>query len=128
MILEYVNGGEFFTHLRARGSLDDQGARFYCASVASIFTYLHERDIVYRDLKPENMLLDHDGYLKLTDFGFAKRIVDKTYTLCGTPEYISPEVLLNQGHGKGSDWWALGVLTYEMLAGKISKWFGIFLG
>ena len=61
------------------------------------------------------MLLDKFGYIKITDFGFAKRVVFKTYTLCGTPEYIAPEVLLNKGHGKGVDWWTLGILMYEMM-------------
>lgn len=70
-----------------------------------------------RDLKPENLLIAADGYLKLTDFGFAKYIEGRTYTLCGTPEYLAPEILLNKGHGKPVDWWCLGILTYEMLAG-----------
>jgi len=66
-------------------------------------------DIVYRDLKPENMLINADGYLKLTDFGFAKLCPSKTYTLCGTPQYIAPEIIMNKGHGKAVDWWALGI-------------------
>ena len=72
----------------------------------------------FRDLKPENILISLDGYLKLTDFGFAKYIEGRTYTLCGTPEYLAPEILLNKGHGKPVDWWCLGILIYEMLAGK----------
>jgi protein kinase A len=74
-------------------------------------------DIVYRDLKPENIMMADDGYLKLIDFGFAKVCKKRTYTICGTPEYIAPEILLNQGHGKPVDWWAFGILTYEMHAG-----------
>eukprot|EP00356_Strombidium_inclinatum_P002629 CAMPEP_0170478722 /NCGR_PEP_ID=MMETSP0208-20121228/211_1 /TAXON_ID=197538 /ORGANISM="Strombidium inclinatum, Strain S3" /LENGTH=285 /DNA_ID=CAMNT_0010751027 /DNA_START=11 /DNA_END=870 /DNA_ORIENTATION=- len=74
-------------------------------------------NIIYRDLKPENILIDPEGYLKLTDFGFAKYCETRTYTLCGTPEYLAPEVLLNKGHGKPVDWWTLGILTYEMIAG-----------
>lgn len=118
MVLEYVIGGEFFTHLRNAGRLDSASSKFYSAQVAVIFEYLHSQDFIYRDLKPENLLLDSTGYIKITDFGFAKRVVFKTYTLCGTPEYIAPEVLLNKGHGKGVDWWTLGILLYEMMVGQ----------
>jgi len=118
MVLEYVNGGEFFTHLRRRGRLENNQAKFYAATVTLIFEHLHKDDIIYRDLKPENLLLDHEGFMKITDFGFAKKVLFKTYTLCGTPEYISPETLLNKGHGKGVDWWTLGILIYEMIAGQ----------
>jgi len=82
------------------------------------FSYLTIKLIFQRDLKPENLLIAADGYLKLTDFGFAKYIEGRTYTLCGTPEYLAPEILLNKGHGKPVDWWCLGILIYEMLAGK----------
>ena len=94
-------------------------SRFYTASVTSMFDYMHGLDIIYRDLKPENLLVASDGYLKLTDFGFAKVVKGRTYTLCGTPEYIAPEILLNKGHGKPVDWWAMGILIYEMNHGKI---------
>ena len=82
-----------------------------------MFEYLHSKSIIYRDLKPENILIDTKGYLKLTDFGFAKVCEGRTYTLCGTPEYLAPEILLNKGHGKPVDWWTFGVLLYEMIAG-----------
>ena len=82
-----------------------------------MFEYLHAKDIVYRDLKPENLLIDKSGNLKLTDFGFAKVIDKRTYTICGTPEYLAPEILLQKGHGKAVDWWCLGILIYEMIVG-----------
>ena len=82
--------------------------------IASIFEYLHSMDIVYRDLKPENIMIGDDGYLKLIDYGFAKTVVKRTYTICGTPEYIAPEILLNKGHSKPVDWWTFGILIYEM--------------
>jgi serine/threonine protein kinase len=91
--------------------------RFYGAHIVTIFEYLHGKAMVYRDLKPENILIGQNGYIKLTDFGFAKLIDGKTYTLCGTPEYLAPEIILNKGHGKAVDWWTLGILIYEMLVG-----------
>ena len=91
-----------------------------------MFEYLHSKNIVYRDLKPENILIREDGYLKLTDFGFAKYVEGRTYTLCGTPEYLAPEILLNKGHGKPVDWWCLGILLYEMLAGNFEERLVIF--
>jgi len=88
--------------------------------VGSAFAFCHSKNIIHRDLKPENLLLDTKGYSKLTDFGFAKVVEPgaRTYTLCGTPEYIAPEVLLNKGHGKPVDWWTLGILIYEMIVGQ----------
>ena len=97
MTLEYVVGGEFFTHLRKAGRFDHVASRFYAGQIILVFEFMHASDYIYRDLKPENLLLDKMGYLKITDFGFAKRVAFKTYTLCGTPEYIAPEVLLNKG-------------------------------
>jgi serine/threonine protein kinase len=88
---------------------------FYAACVVEGFEYMHSLNIIYRDLKPENLVLDGKGYLKITDFGFAKIVADKTYTLCGTPDYLAPEIVTGQGHGKGVDWWTLGVFIYEMM-------------
>ncbi|KAH7421598.1 hypothetical protein KP509_13G065400 [Ceratopteris richardii] len=117
LIMDYVCGGEFFTYLRNMRSFDEDTARFYAAQVLVIFEYLHSMDIIYRDLKPENILLDDKGNIKLADFGFAKKIDRRTYTLCGTPDYLAPEIILGKGHGKPVDWWAFGVLIYEMMAG-----------
>jgi len=80
-------------------------AKFYAAEVTLALEYLHQRNIIYRDLKPENLLLDRYGHLKITDFGFAKRVPDKTWTLCGTPDYLAPEVVSNKGYNKSVDWW-----------------------
>jgi protein kinase A len=118
LILEYVPGGELFTLLRNNTNFPVEQAKFYTAHIITIFEYLHSKNIIYRDLKPENILINKNGYLKLTDFGFAKVINNnKTYTLCGTPEYLAPEIILNKGHGKPVDWWTMGILLYEMLVG-----------
>ena len=84
------------------------------------FEYLHECSVVYRDLKPENLMFDADGYLKVVDFGFAKIVNagEKTYTLCGTPDYLAPEVIQNKGHNCSADWWSFGILVYECLVGS----------
>uniref|UniRef100_A0A7S0J4A9 cGMP-dependent protein kinase n=1 Tax=Calcidiscus leptoporus TaxID=127549 RepID=A0A7S0J4A9_9EUKA len=117
MLLEVALGGELFTLLASKSPLPDQHARFYSSQVVSIFSYMHGLKVVYRDLKPENLLIDKEGYLKMVDFGFAKIITDRTWTLCGTPEYLAPEIILNKGHGFGADWWCVGILTFECLTG-----------
>eukprot|EP00730_Choanoeca_flexa_P014424 TRINITY_DN6306_c0_g1_i3.p1 TRINITY_DN6306_c0_g1~~TRINITY_DN6306_c0_g1_i3.p1 ORF type:complete len:332 (+),score=40.90 TRINITY_DN6306_c0_g1_i3:81-1076(+) len=117
MASEYIPGGELFSHLRAAGRYTEAHALFYTAQIVLCFEYLHQHDIMYRDLKPENLLFAADGYLKLTDFGFAKVVKDKTWTMCGTPEYLAPEILYMRGYNKSVDWWALGILVYEMTAG-----------
>jgi len=117
MLLEYACGGELFSRLRREGRFANDVALFYACEIVLAFEYLHGLSIAYRDLKPENILIDKHGHIKLTDFGFAKELHEKTYTLCGTPEYLAPEILQGRGHDKGVDWWALGILIYEMIAG-----------
>jgi len=115
-LLEVCLGGELFTLLREKNFFDEKTARFYTGCVVEGFAYMHSKNIIYRDLKPENLVLDSRGYLKIADFGFAKEISDRTYTFCGTPDYLAPEVINGKGHSFGVDWWTLGVLLFEMLS------------
>ncbi|XP_041666926.1 cGMP-dependent protein kinase 1-like [Cheilinus undulatus] len=120
MLLEACLGGELWTLLRDRGSFDDGTTRFYTGCVIEALAFLHSRGIIYRDLKPENIILDHRGYAKLVDFGFAKKVGlgKKTWTFCGTPEYVAPEIILNKGHDSSADCWSLGILVFELLSGS----------
>uniref|UniRef100_A0A3B4ANG5 cGMP-dependent protein kinase n=1 Tax=Periophthalmus magnuspinnatus TaxID=409849 RepID=A0A3B4ANG5_9GOBI len=121
MLLEACLGGEVWSLLRDRySSFDESTSRFCVSCVTEALEYLHRKSIVYRDLKPENLLLDTHGYCKLVDFGFAKRLGpgQKTWTFCGTPEYVAPEILLSKGHSFSVDFWALGVLLFELLTGS----------
>ncbi|KFB39488.1 AGAP008039-PA-like protein [Anopheles sinensis] len=117
LVMPFVNGGEMFTLLRRCRKFAEQQAIFYAAQVAMALEYLHSCSLVYRDLKPENLLIDYRGYVKVTDFGFCKFIKDRAWTLCGTPEYLAPEIIQAKGYGKSVDWWSYGVLLFEMAAG-----------
>lgn len=117
MIMDYVEGGELFSLLRKSQRFPTPVAKFYAAEVFLAIEYLHELNIIYRDLKPENILLDKNGHIKLTDFGFAKEVNDVTYTLCGTPDYIAPEVVATKPYNKSVDWWSFGILIFEMVTG-----------
>lgn len=116
-ITELIDGEDVFSYHRYVGNFNSKQTAFYGSQIVTIFQYLHSKDIAYRDLKPENIMINRDGYLKLIDFGFAKELKTRTYTICGTPEYIAPEILLNKGHGREVDWWTLGILLFEMHTG-----------
>ena len=118
-VLPFVRGGELFQHLRKDKYFSEDKVKFYAAIIGLSLEYLHKNGIVYRDIKPENILLDEDGYLKLIDFGMAKILKDdeNTNSFCGTPEYLAPEIITGEGHNKMADWWSYGTLVYEMLFG-----------
>ncbi|RAW22626.1 hypothetical protein PC110_g20933 [Phytophthora cactorum] len=121
-VLDYCPGGDLFFHLSRCGCFPEAMAKFYAAEIVLALIHLHEQGIVYRDLKPENIMLDVDGHVKLADFGLAKEGITSelngTYTMCGTPEYLPPEILNRVGHGTAVDWWNLGMVLYEMLTGR----------
>lgn len=117
LLTEVALGGELFSLLTREHRLSLHSAQFYTSCIVLGLQALHAHSIVYRDLKPENVLLNGQGYAVLTDFGFARKLEDRTYTLCGTPEYMSPEIILGTGYGLGADYWAIGILLYEMLVG-----------
>jgi serum/glucocorticoid-regulated kinase 2 len=119
-VLEFMVGGELFNHLRREIRFPEARAKFYAVCIVLGMGFLHDNNYIYRDLKLENVLLDEKGYAVLTDFGFAKVLAhdQKTRTFCGTPDYVAPEILTESGHDRMVDWWALGVLIFEMVCGQ----------
>nr|XP_021334820.1 RAC-alpha serine/threonine-protein kinase isoform X2 [Danio rerio] len=120
--MEYANGGELFFHLSRERVFSEDRARFYGAEIVSALDYPHSQNVVYRHLKLENLMLDNDGHIKITDFGLCKEgITDEATmrTFCGTPEYLAPEVLEDNDYGRAVDWWGLGVVMYEMMCGRL---------
>lgn len=119
LVLDYFQGGELFFHLKTQRRFSEDTARIYVAEIALAFGHLHSLGVIYRDLKPENVLLDDSGHVCLTDFGLAKELQEseKTQTFCGTPEYLAPEIIDTAGHDKAVDWWSLGILLYELTVG-----------
>lgn len=118
--MELVTGGELFDAIRQLPNcLDRKQTQFYAASIILALESLHSRDVVFRDLKPENVMLDAQGYLKLIDFGIAKKVEERTFTLLGTPHYIAPEVIAGQGYATEVDLWSLGIMVYEFMYGVL---------
>uniref|UniRef100_A0A8D3BL13 Ribosomal protein S6 kinase n=1 Tax=Scophthalmus maximus TaxID=52904 RepID=A0A8D3BL13_SCOMX len=122
LILDYVSGGEMFTHLYQRDHFPEEAVRIYIGEIILALEHLHKLGIVYRDIKLENILLDNEGHVVLTDFGLSKEFLEeekeRTYSFCGTIEYMAPEIIRGKsGHGKSVDWWSLGILMFELLTG-----------
>jgi serum/glucocorticoid-regulated kinase 2 len=119
--LDFIEGGNLYQNLFKVKRFSEYQVKFYCAQLVLAFGFLHQHGIVHRDLKPENVLLGADGYLKLADFGLAKKLDEKkplTYSFCGTTEYLAPEIIKDEGHGLTVDWWTLGILIYELRTGR----------
>ncbi|KAL4172761.1 hypothetical protein KRP22_007924 [Phytophthora ramorum] len=120
LVMPFVAGGELFHHLHKEGLLLESSAKFYAAEMVLALEHLHSQGIIHRDLKPENVLLGADGHIRLTDFGLAKEMADEddsTSTMCGTNEYMPPEMIRRKAYNQAVDWWALGALIYEMVTG-----------
>ncbi|CAG9321711.1 unnamed protein product [Blepharisma stoltei] len=118
-LIEFVRGKDLFDVLRILNILNNEYSRFYAGCIMLMLEHLHERKIIYRDLKPENIMIDEDGYPKMIDFGTAKFVSNRTYTVVGTPHYMAPEVILGKGYGLAADYWTVGIMIYEFLCGGV---------
>ena len=119
-VTEFMQGGELFFHLRKNLGYKEKAVRFYMSQILLALEYMHNNNYIYRDLKPENILIDKEGNIKLTDFGLSKILpknVKKTYTMCGTAEYLAPEIIFSKGYDKTCDWFSFGVVLFEMFCG-----------
>ena len=120
LVQEFLQGGDLFFHIHSNPKFSNEKAKFYIIELVLAIEFLHKNNMLYRDLKPENILIDIDGHIKLTDFGLSKILsnLDKTYTICGTVQYLAPEILGGEGYNGAVDWWSLGCIMYEMLVGR----------
>ena len=119
LLMEYINGKELFEVLRDIGLLGNYEAQFYGASMILVCNYLHHRKIIYRDIKPENILVSENGYIKLIDFGTSKIIFNRTATVIGTPQYMAPEVIMGEGYSFSVDYWSIGICLFEFICGEV---------
>lgn len=119
LLCEFVNGMDLFDVLRKMENVNDAQAKFFIANLLLILEHMHERSIVYRDLKPENVMVDEYGYLKMIDYGTAKILQGRTFTIVGTPHYMAPEIILNNGYSFAADYWSLGAMLYEFVVGRV---------
>ena len=123
LVQEFIQGGDLFFHIHSDQKFSNQKTKFYVVELVLAIEFLHNNNMIYRDLKPENILIDAKGHIKLTDFGLSK-IVDlykgkKSYTMCGTLQYLAPEIMSGEGYDECVDWWSLGIIMFEMLTGKL---------
>ena len=118
-VMPFVRGGELYKIYQSKKRFNEKVVRFYASQIVLAIGYLHSKGIVHRDLKLENILVDQNGYLKIIDYGLAKILKnnEEATSFCGTPEYLAPEIMTKSGYDKAVDWWAVGILMYEMLIG-----------